>query len=61
MAITPVTDTFGVAPQLVEAEMAEVKALGYTTIINNRPDGEPGHPSDSAIVAKLYGKEIRRE
>ena len=50
MAITPVTDTFGVAPQLVEAEMAEVKALGYTTIINNRPDGEPGHPSDSASL-----------
>jgi len=50
MAITSVTDTFGVAPQLDEAEMAEVKALGYTTVINNRPDGEPGHPTDSASL-----------
>lgn len=50
MAITAVTDTFGVSPQLLEADMAEVKALGYTTVINNRPDGEPGHPSNAASL-----------
>ncbi|HCH23296.1 MAG TPA: TIGR01244 family phosphatase [Oceanospirillaceae bacterium] len=50
MAITSVTNAFGVAPQLDEAEMAQVKALGYTAVINNRPDGEPGHPTDSASL-----------
>ena len=50
MAITSVTDTFGVSPQLLEADMAEVKALGYTTVINNRPDGEPGHPTNTASL-----------
>jgi len=50
MAIISVTDTFGVAPQLVESDMAEVRSLGYTTVINNRPDGEPGHPSNSKAL-----------
>ncbi len=50
MAITSVTDTFGVSPQLLEADMAEVKSLGYTTVINNRPDGEPGHPTNAAAL-----------
>ena len=47
MAIISVTSKFGVAPQLLAADMAEVKAQGYTTVINNRPDGEPGHPTDN--------------
>ncbi|HBD23871.1 MAG TPA: TIGR01244 family phosphatase [Oceanospirillaceae bacterium] len=47
MAVIPVTNDFGVAPQLLAADMAAVKALGYTTVINNRPDGEPGHPSSN--------------
>ena len=50
MAITKVTDTFSVSPQILETDMADVKAQGFTTIINNRPDGEPGHPSSSASL-----------
>lgn len=29
-----------VAPQLVAADFAEIAALGFRTIVNNRPDGE---------------------
>ena len=45
MDITKVTATFAVAPQVLETDMPVIKAQGITTIINNRPDGEDGHPS----------------
>ena len=48
MNITKVSDTFAVAPQILEADMPAIKAQGITTIINNRPDGEAEHPSTSA-------------
>lgn len=47
MDITKVSDTFAVAPQISETDMANIKAQGITTIINNRPDGEEGHPSNN--------------
>lgn len=35
-----------VSPQLQPADMAELAAAGFRTVINNRPDGEePGQPS----------------
>ena len=41
-----------VAPQISPADFAEAKALGITTIINNRPDGEaPDEPQSDAIEA----------
>lgn len=43
------THVFG---QIDPADVATAKALGITTIINNRPDGEePGQPSGAAIAA----------
>ncbi len=47
MDITKVSDTFAVAPQISETDMPNIKAQGITTIINNRPDGEEGHPSNN--------------
>jgi uncharacterized protein (TIGR01244 family) len=38
--IRPVTLAFAVAPQLTAADMSEVAAAGYKTVIANRPDGE---------------------
>ena len=38
--IRQVTERFAVAPQLELEDFTEVAALGYTYIINNRPDGE---------------------
>lgn len=47
-----VTDDFSVSPQIGVAEVAEAKARGFTTIINNRPDDEaPDQPSSSEIEA----------
>ena len=48
MNITKVSDTFAVGPQILETDMASIKAQGITTIINNRPDGEAEHPSSNA-------------
>ncbi|WP_443627315.1 TIGR01244 family sulfur transferase [Candidatus Njordibacter sp. Uisw_002] len=48
MDITKISDTFAVATQILAQDMPMLKAQGMTTIINNRPDGEEGHPSSSA-------------
>ena len=58
MEITKVSDTFAVAPQILASDMSAVKAQGITTIINNRPDGEAGHPSSNSeleAAAKALG------
>jgi sulfide:quinone oxidoreductase len=38
--IRHVTPRFAVAPQLTEADFAEIAAAGFKSVINNRPDGE---------------------
>ena len=41
-----------VAPQLQPEHMAEAAALGFRTVINNRPDGEaPDQPSTAVMEA----------
>ena len=35
-----IDDHFLAAPQIAMSDIAEAKAIGITTIINNRPDGE---------------------
>ena len=45
MDIRKVTNVFSVAPQLLPSELEEAKALGFKSIICNRPDGEgPDQP-----------------
>ena len=47
-----VTDELSVAPQISVADVAEAARQGFTTIINNRPDGEePGQPTSAQIEA----------
>jgi uncharacterized protein (TIGR01244 family) len=47
-----VTDLFWVSPQIEAADVARAAADGFTTLINNRPDGEaPGQPSSEEIAA----------
>jgi uncharacterized protein (TIGR01244 family) len=44
MDIRPLTPTYAVSPQIEPQDLPAIKAAGYTTIIDNRPDGEiPGH------------------
>lgn len=47
-----VTDSFTVAPQIAASDLAEAAALGFTLVINNRPDGEqPGQPTSAEMEA----------
>jgi uncharacterized protein (TIGR01244 family) len=51
-AFKHVTDDLSVAPQISVADVAEAARLGFTAIINNRPDGEePGQPTSAQIEA----------
>lgn len=44
MDIRAITPTYAVSPQIALEDLAAIKAAGYTTIINNRPDAEiPPH------------------
>jgi uncharacterized protein (TIGR01244 family) len=57
-------DRVFVAGQIRPEDMAGIAALGVTTIVNNRPDGEePGQPSgdeiaDAAEAAGLVYREV---
>ena len=58
MAPIPVSPTFAVSGQLSLPEIAGLAAQGYTTLINNRPEGEaPGQPTSEAeeTAAKAAG------
>ena len=39
MEIRKIDDTISVTPQILETELAELAALGYRSVISNRPDG----------------------
>jgi uncharacterized protein (TIGR01244 family) len=44
MDIRALTPDYAVSPQIDPADLAAIKAAGYVTIIDNRPDGEiPPH------------------
>lgn len=57
--ITQHNNCFSTSPQLSITEVAEIAALGYKTIINNRPDGEggPEQPTSAQIeqAAQAHG------
>lgn len=40
MDIRALTPSYAVSPQIDPADLPAIKAAGYTTIIDNRPDGE---------------------
>ncbi|HYF22364.1 MAG TPA: TIGR01244 family sulfur transferase [Caulobacteraceae bacterium] len=46
-----VTDSFSVAPQIASEDLARAAAMGFRTVINNRPDfEEPGQPEGEALA-----------
>lgn len=52
MNITRITPDYAVAPQIAPADVAEIAALGYRSIMCNRPDGEdPGQAPFAEIEA----------
>ena len=52
MEIRALTPTYAVSPQIEPADLPVIKAAGYTTVIDNRPDGE--------IDEGLQGSAIRK-
>ncbi|GHA25845.1 TIGR01244 family protein [Devosia pacifica] len=52
MELKRINDRISVSGQISPADVATLKAEGFTTIINNRPDGEaPDQPMASEIEA----------
>ncbi|MBA3911516.1 MAG: TIGR01244 family phosphatase [Rhodobacter sp.] len=44
MDIRAITPSYAVSPQIETGDLAAIKAAGYVTVIDNRPDGEiPPH------------------
>lgn len=53
MDIKPITADYAVSPQIDPADMAAIKAAGFGTIIDNRPDAEipPSHQTAAMQAA----------
>lgn len=52
MEIKRINDQVSVSSQIRPEDVAAIKAAGFTTIVNNRPDGEaPGQPTGAEIEA----------
>ena len=52
MDLKPLTADFTASPQIDPGDIAEIARLGYTVVINNRPDGEaPGQPASAVLKA----------
>lgn len=50
MDMNTLDDKVTVAPQIAVADVAEIKALGFTGIMCNRPDGEDAGQPDFAEI-----------
>lgn len=52
MELKRINDDVSVAPQISPDDMPAIRAAGFTTIINNRPDGEaPDQPTSETMRA----------
>jgi uncharacterized protein (TIGR01244 family) len=45
-----INDQVSVSPQIHPEDIAAIKAAGFATIINNRPDGESPDQPDGAVI-----------
>lgn len=53
MQIHKITENYAVSPQIRPADIADASELGYTAIVNNRPDGEGlGQPKSDVLAAE---------
>ncbi|WP_431299592.1 TIGR01244 family sulfur transferase [Tabrizicola sp. BL-A-41-H6] len=60
MDIRPLTPAYAVSPQIEPSDLPAIKAAGYTTIIDNRPDGEiPPHLHAGAMKAAAEALGLR--
>lgn len=60
MELKQITDRVSVTGQVLPDNVAQLKAAGFTTIVNNRPDGEePGQPAGQEIAAAAEAQGLR--
>ncbi|MCF4099385.1 TIGR01244 family sulfur transferase [Maritalea mediterranea] len=50
MEIKTINDKVSVSPQISPNDLPAIKEAGFTTIINNRPDGEAPDQPDGALI-----------
>ena len=50
MEIRALTPTYAVSPQIALADLAAIRKAGYTTVIDNRPDGEIAEDLQAAAM-----------
>lgn len=56
MKISRLTEQLSVAPQVMPADLAEIAAMGFKTLICNRPDGEGAdQPTHQELAAAAQG------
>lgn len=59
MDIRKIDDDYSVSGQIVPADIAEIKAAGYRSIICNRPDDEqPGQPTAQEIAVAAAAADL---
>ena len=58
--VTRHTDKFGTAPQISPSDLSEIAAMGFKTVINNRPDGEGGAEQPTSADIEAAAREIGR-
>ena len=52
MDLKRINEHISVSPQISPDDLAAIKAAGFVTVINNRPDGEsPDQPSSAQMQA----------
>lgn len=55
MDLRPLSPQVSAAPQIEPEDVAQLAALGFGMIVNNRPDGEaPGQPTGAEIEAAAH-------
>jgi uncharacterized protein (TIGR01244 family) len=50
MEIRPLTPDYAVSPQIELSDLPAIKAAGYSTVIDNRPDGEIPPPLHTELM-----------
>ena len=56
MEIKRINDHVSVTGQVFPEDVAQIKALGFVAIVNNRPDGEAGDQPDGVQIAQAAEK-----
>lgn len=58
LLITKQSETFSSSPQIHPEDIAEIAALGFKTIINNRPDHEGGATQPTSESIRLAAEKL---